>query len=207
MEWGEFKGGSEGEREGVEERWRERGRGKGREGRKFVPIGVALYDAIICLSIRNYVHNNQGCVRSSLAFNLGFTPGCAIAQAQIIGLFVPYDLFLCLVQSSLSVCLSVCLSCLLQSSPEFSQQPTSQVAIADTAISFSCSVLSSPEPSTFTWEAPVIAEGGTFNIQDMDPEQNSDLEVGGVISTSVLHIPNVEGQDSGLVRCLANTGV
>ena len=37
----------------------------------------------------------------------------------------------------------------------------------------------------------------------MDPEQNSDLEVGGVISTSVLHIPNVEGQDSGLVRCLA----
>ena len=88
-------------------------------------------------------------------------------------------------------------------SPEFSQEPTSQVAIADNEISFTCSVLSSPEHSTFNWEAPVIAEGGTFDIQDMDPEPNSDLEVGGVVSTSVLRIPNAEGRDSGLVKCWA----
>ena len=37
----------------------------------------------------------------------------------------------------------------------------------------------------------------------MDPEQNSDLEVGGMISTGVLRIPNVEGRDSGLVKCWA----
>ena len=109
--------------------------------------------------------------------------------------------FVCL-SLCLSVCLSVCLFACLEH-PEFSQQPTSQVAIADDAISFTCSVLSSPEHTTFTWDTPVVTERGTFEIEDMDPEPNSDLEVGGVVSTSVLRIPNVEGRDSGLVRCWA----
>ena len=64
MEWGEL-----GREWGERREWgKMEGRRGGREGEICAYI-VALYDAIICLSIRNYVHNNQGCVRSSLAFN------------------------------------------------------------------------------------------------------------------------------------------
>ena len=67
-------------------------------------------------------------------------------------------------------------------------------------MSFNCSVVSSPEPSTIMWN---IADTDRYTINNLDPVPNSDREVGGVVTTSVLTLERPEGSDSGLIQCRA----